>query len=240
MFERILPSSIRVAERRLDERVPLFLEEEAAIARAAAVRRAEFVTVRACAREALAEMGVESVGIPPGAGGAPSWPAGVVGSMTHCAGFRAAAVASSSTWRSLGIDAEPREPLPEEVASLIASDAERQELTQARAQVNRGGRTQAGRTARTDGGGAADRRGTPWETVLFSAKESVYKAWYPLAGRFLDYPDVHVEVAADGSFTARLLVPGVVVGGALLDRFEGRWLVADDLVLTAVTVPRSR
>lgn len=227
MFERILPPSVRVAESRLDAQAPLFPAEEAAISRAAPARRREFVTVRACARKALEELGVEPVGIPPGLGGAPRWPAGVIGSLTHCEGFRAAAVARASQWRSLGIDAEPRAPLPDEVASLVASPQERRALAVARADAV----TDAVMDARTET--AAD---VPWETVLFSGKESVYKAWYPLAGRFLDYPDVHLEVAADGSFTARLLVPGAVVGGALLDRFEGRWLVVDDLLATAVLV----
>lgn len=251
MFERILPPSVRVAESRLDTQVPLFPDEAAAISRAAAARRREFVTGRACARRALGELGVEPVGIPPGPGGAPAWPAGVVGSLTHCEGLRAAAVARASQWRSLGIDAEPRAPLPDEVASLVTSPQERRTLAVARADARTdartdtgtgtGARTNTGSGARTGTGARSDARtdaaaDIPWDTVLFSGKEAVYKAWYPLTGRFLDYPDIHLDVSADGSFTARLLVPGAVVGGMLLDRFEGRWLVADDLVATAVLV----
>jgi 4'-phosphopantetheinyl transferase EntD len=39
---------------------------------------------------------------------------------------------------------------------------------------------------------------------LFSAKEAVYKALYPLTGQFLDFCDVSVRFAGD-AFTATLL-----------------------------------
>lgn len=240
MFERILPVSVRVAECHAEQQVPLFPAEEAAIARAAVLRRREFVTGRACARAALAELGVDPVGIPRGAGGAPSWPDGAVGSLTHCAGFRAAAVGRAREWRSLGIDAEPCAALPEEVVALISSAAERRALPTSRAGGRRGDPVDGGSAGHSGDHHGARPCDIPWETILFSAKEAVYKAWYPLAGRFLDYPDVHLVVEADGSFAARLLVPGEVVGGALLDRFAGRWMVEDGLVLTAVTVPGGR
>jgi 4'-phosphopantetheinyl transferase EntD len=48
----------------------------------------------------------------PGRSGAPRWPDGVVGSMTHCNGYRATVVAHSGRVRSLGIDAELHAPLP--------------------------------------------------------------------------------------------------------------------------------
>jgi 4'-phosphopantetheinyl transferase EntD len=66
--------------------------------------------------------------------------------------------------------------------------------------------------------------------LLFSAKESVYKAWFPLARKFLDFSEAELAFA-DGTFSARILVPGPVTG------FEGRWLIKDGFVLTSIVVP---
>jgi 4'-phosphopantetheinyl transferase EntD len=67
-------------------------EEEPLIARSVAKRRNEFITVRYCARIALGELGFPAVPILKGEKGEPCWPDGVVGSLTHCAGFRGAVV----------------------------------------------------------------------------------------------------------------------------------------------------
>ncbi|WP_174531558.1 4'-phosphopantetheinyl transferase family protein, partial [Micromonospora maritima] len=115
----------------------------------------------------------------------------------------------------LGVDAEPHAPLPEGVLDAVALPAER---------------------ART----AALRAAHPhvcWDRLLFSAKESVYKAWFPLTGRFLDFAEADITVEPAGTFAARLLVPGPRVGGAELTAFDGRFLVERGLLLTAVTVP---
>ncbi len=39
-----------------------------------------------------------------------------------------------------------------------------------------------------------------------------------------------------GSFRAQLLVPGPMVGSRRLGHFDGRWIVRQGLVVTAVTV----
>jgi 4'-phosphopantetheinyl transferase EntD len=76
-----------------------------------------------------------------------------------------------------------------------------------------------------------------WDRLLFSAKESVYKAWFPIARSWLDFEDALITAdPVDGTFTARLLVPGPRLHGADLTKFTGRWLVEDGLILTAITV----
>ena len=92
-------------------------EEEPLIARSVAKRRNEFITVRYCARLALEELGVPPVPILKGEKGEPCWPDGVVGSLTHCDGYRGA-VGRPRTTRcaSVGIDAEPHDVLPERCA----------------------------------------------------------------------------------------------------------------------------
>jgi 4'-phosphopantetheinyl transferase EntD len=193
----------------------LFPAEEAAVARAVAKRRNEFTTVRACAREALAQLGVAPVPILPGERGAPGWPDGIVGSMTHCDGYRGAAVARTGDVVTIGLDAEPDGPLPDGVLAVVSLPEEREHLS-----------------------GLPDDRGVHWERLLFSAKESVYKAWFPLTRRWLDFLEARITIDPAGRFSARLLVPGPVVAGRELPGFEGRWVARDGLVATGITVRR--
>jgi 4'-phosphopantetheinyl transferase EntD len=95
MLERILPPCAAVRSAREDIDTALFPEEEAMVARAVGKRRREFSTARACARDALVELGEPPQAIPTGPKGEPLWPPGVVGSITHCDGYRACAVAHS-------------------------------------------------------------------------------------------------------------------------------------------------
>jgi 4'-phosphopantetheinyl transferase EntD len=216
MIGDILPSEVAAAEEFGDvPHVTLFPAEEAVIANAVDKRRREFTTARACARAALAKLGLPPAPIVPGLRGAPQWPPGVVGSITHCAGYRASAVARDHDVVTIGLDAEPHDKLPDGVLGAVASGGE-----------------QAGLAAL-----AAARPGVYWDRLLFSAKESVYKAWFPLTHRWLGFEEAHVDFDPDnGTFTARLLVDGPVVNGTPLTGFDGRWLVSDGLLATAIVV----
>jgi 4'-phosphopantetheinyl transferase EntD len=220
MIAEILPDGV-VAEEAFGDlpEAELFPEEEAAVARAVPKRRREFSTARVCARAALARLGIPPAPIVPGARGAPQWPAGVVGSITHCDGYRACAVARESDVVTIGLDAEPHGVLPDGVLNLVSSAQERGGLARLSAAVPE----------------------VHWERILFCAKESVYKAWFPLTRRWLGFEDAHVDIdSADGTFSARLLVEGPMVNGATLTGFDGRWLVSDGLIVTAIVVTRSR
>jgi len=82
--------------------------------------------------------------------------------------------------------------------------------------------------------------GIAWDRLLFSAKEAVYKTWYPLTERWLGFEDAVLTIdPEERTFAARLLVPGPRLGGEELRGFEGRWLVEEGLVLSAVAVNHS-
>jgi enterobactin synthetase component D / holo-[acyl-carrier protein] synthase len=193
----------------------LFPEEERLVARAGAKRRRDYTGGRACARAALARLGCAPEPVLSGPRGAPVWPPGVVGSITHCAGYQACAAARSADFVGVGVDAEPNEPLPDDVLDAVAAPGE-----------------QAGLAAL-----AAANPAVCWDRLLFSAKEAVYKVWYPLTGRWLGFADAVLAVDAHGGFTVRLLVPGPVVGGRPLSRLAGRWTVRNGVLATAVVLP---
>jgi 4'-phosphopantetheinyl transferase EntD len=188
--------------------------EQASVIKAVDKRRREFATVRHCARRALAVLGLPPVPLLRGERGAPQWPPGVVGSLTHCDGYRAAAVARSSDLHSLGIDAEPHDALPDGVLPMIALPDEMAMLTRL-SELN-------------------DK--LCWDRLLFSAKESVYKTWFPIARRWLDFQEASVMLEPDGTLQAQLHVAGPLVDGKPISTFTGRWLVSNGLVITAITV----
>ncbi len=214
VVERLVPDTVAVASTRaelLDGE--LFDEERAAVGHAVESRRREFATGRACARKALAQLEIAPVAILSGERGEPIWPDGVVGSITHCAGYRAGAVARAVDVRSLGIDAEVHRPLSDGVRREIAFGPERAML-------------------------AARRHGIHLDAVLFSAKEAVYKAWFPLTHRWLGFEDAELAIdLAAATFHARLLIPGPIIDGEALTGLSGRWAIEDGIVAAAVIVP---
>ena len=217
MLEEILPASVAVGEVRGDiAEAALFPEEQEVIGRAVEKRRREFRTARACARAALSQLGIEPQAIPSGERGAPQWPAGTVGSITHCDGYRAAALARQADLVTIGIDAEVDAALPDGVLEDVALPEERRALRVL----------------------AREEPGLSWDRLLFSIKESIYKAWFPLAGRWLGFEDARVTIDPDRrSFGACLLVPGPRLEGTELNGFSGRWLARDGLLLAAIAVP---
>ncbi|MFJ7290777.1 4'-phosphopantetheinyl transferase family protein [Streptomyces collinus] len=218
MIEELLPETVVAVEAYGHEDAdPLFPEEAALLTRAVAKRRKEFTAVRSCARRAMEKLGVPPQPVLPGERGAPRWPAGLAGSMTHCDGYCAAALVRATDLASLGIDAEAHGPLPEGVLPSVSLPAEADRLRRL----------------------AAERPDIHWDRLLFSAKESVYKAWFPLTGKWLDFMEADIELTTDGTFRATLLVPGPQVGTRRVGHFDGRWTTGRGLIATAIAVPHA-
>jgi 4'-phosphopantetheinyl transferase EntD len=219
VLSSLLPAEVAVVEAFDDlEDAVLLPGEEAAIERAVPKRRREYTTTRHCARLALARLGLPPTAIGSGGNREPLWPDGVVGSMTHCDGYRAAAVARSGSVAGVGVDAEPHAPLPEGVFDTIARPDEVPMLAAL----------------------AAAQPEVSWDRLLFSAKESVYKAWFPVAGRWLGFGDASLDVepgiaAEDGTVAGGYTVR-IHQSGAPVTRMTGRWRVESGFVLTAITL----
>jgi 4'-phosphopantetheinyl transferase EntD len=217
MIEAILPAGTVAVETFTEPpHAFLFPEEEKIISQAVDKRRNEFTTARWCAREAMTRLGRVPAPVLPGPRGEPQWPTGLVGSITHCDGYRAAVLAEADTVTTIGIDAEPNEPLLDDVLSAVSIPGERERI----------------RTL------LSDHPGVRWDRLLFSAKESVYKAWFPLTASWLDFEDADITFdPLAGTFDARLLVTAPRSSpGRGLTGFRGRWLAEQGLVLTAIAV----
>ena len=141
----------------------------------------EFRIGRACARRALGQLGLPEVSVPAGTEREPIWPPGIVGSITHSEGYAAAAVARAADVLGLGIDVERHVALAPGVIRRVCTPGEQVWLDR------------------------APDDGRHWPVIVFSAKESIYKAWYPKTGRWLGFQDVELELdAARGTFRADL------------------------------------
>jgi 4'-phosphopantetheinyl transferase EntD len=232
LLASLLPAGIAFAEasgEELDRPLPpLWSGEEGGVGpRAVHRRRVSYHWGRALARRAIESLGHEPAAVGRGPKREPIWPPGVVGSITHCDGYCAAAVARQAEWLGVGIDAEPLQEMAAGVVARIASEDERRRLAE-----------------------SEDRQRAT--VVLFSAKESLYKVWYPIAGSWLGFHGASVEVGEAapaggaesageqvlvGPFTARLLVAPLAVGGRRVERLEGRYGCASGLVVTAIALP---
>ncbi|APT84952.1 4'-phosphopantetheinyl transferase family protein [Corynebacterium aquilae] len=183
--------------------------EQALVAHAVDIRKSEFGDARWCAHQALKELGRDN-GAPilRGERGMPLWPSSVSGSLTHTDGFRAAVVAPRLLVRSMGLDAEPAQPLPRGVISSIARDSEMAQLEE------------------------FAERGIPCaDKLLFCAKEATYKAWFPLTHRWLGFEQAEVDLRPDGTFISYLLVRPTPV-----PFITGKWAIRDGYIIAATAI----
>ncbi len=150
----------------------LLPEERPATARMVDKRRLEFTAGRIAARAAMAELGLPAAPILMAPDRAPVWPAGLVGSIAHTATACIAAVAPVSAARSIGLDIEDATPLAPDLWDIVLTQTEQNWVQ-----------------TQPDPGMAAKQ--------IFSAKEAVYKAQYPLTGTVLEFRDVEVSPALE-------------------------------------------
>lgn len=181
-------------------------------------RRREFATARACARDALVQLGLPSQPIPAGPQGNPIWPPGIVGSISHCDGYRVAAVANERDFVTIGIDVEPSKQLPDGVLETIASADEVEWVRR----------------------WLRDAPTICWDRLLFSIKEAVYKAWFPLTAQSLGFEDANIVVdPACQEFSVQLHAARFMRCEAERLNLSGRWSIGNGLVATAIVLPAS-
>lgn len=181
-------------------------------------RIVEYTLGRYAATSACRDLGVAGpivIGTAPSR--APVWPRGLVGAITHTEGFVSAAIARADEVRSIGLDAE-RVMSPEtldEVRDLVAVPAE-----QERARL----------------WGLADRE---LYSLIFSAKESIYKCLNPLTGVFFDFHDAEIyRLDRERRLFFFRLRRDLGAGFAPGFRHFGSYSIEDGLVHTSVVLYR--
>jgi 4'-phosphopantetheinyl transferase EntD len=189
-------------------------EERPAIARAVPKRQREFATGRRAAREALATLGLPPVALLRNADRTCAWPAGVVGSISHCDELCAVAVAPRGAIVGLGVDVEPDAPLERALWSRICTPREIERFVEAERDP-----AEQGCAAR----------------LVFCAKEAFYKSVAARVGRVLGFQEVEIQVDREnGRFLAWL--EGTPTGAPAGTSFEGRFARRAGFVLAGATL----
>jgi 4'-phosphopantetheinyl transferase EntD len=183
------------------------------VARSLPKRVAEFTAGRACARAALAELHIVDFPLHVGARREPLWPSGITGSITHAHDYCGVAVAETTRFASLGIDAERRGSVRPELWSQLTTQLERSSLE---------------RITRA--------RAIDLATVIFSAKEAFYKCQFQVTRQWINFSEVSVSCYAD-SFQIRPQ-SDLRLNTVVPEPWVGRFTLSDDLVLTAISLPR--
>jgi len=211
LVDGLFPAGVLVATAAVDpaDEEALLEAERPLVASAVPKRRQEFASARRCARSLLARLGEPSQPILRTPGRAPIWPAGVVGSISHCDGRVAVAVARRGAIAGVGIDVEPDAALEPALWRRICRPAELAALPA----------RERGRLVR----------------VLFSAKEALYKCVHPYAQRVIGFHEVAIVLRPTERFEAALPddVRCALPPEAL---FSGRFVRRDGWILTGATL----
>lgn len=185
---------------------PLRDEEEALIKGAIEKRQREFRAGRHAAHAALARLNAPDFPLLRGERREPLWPAGHLGSISHCHDLCVAACARDRDVAGLGIDVEPLEALPHGVERYIHTEAEAAFI--------------------------ADNPGEHPERLIFSAKESLYKCFYPLVQRYFGFHAVALSFDRERQSYRYTPTEQCKIAFPAL-RFEGRYTISSTHLITA-------
>lgn len=171
-------------------------------------RQRDYLLGRHCAASALVKAGYQGAAwLPAGQDKLPVWPVGWLGSISHAGQGAVAAVARNESCELLGIDMEKliERSMAADISHLVAGRDELNLLSELGAE-----------------------RGL---TLLFSAKEALYKALYPKVRQFFDFTAAQA-VALEDRLVLCLTVPwGEWPKGTLI---PVRFAFRDGHVFTAV------
>lgn len=179
-------------------------------------RQAEFLAGRYCALRACRKLGHTVTDIPIHSDRSPIWPEGIVGSLTHAYKIAACIVTEDTNYRGLGLDIEQRvttETLPA-LRNQVASQQEVDFLKE----------TYDEQTA---------------YTLLFSAKEAIYKAIYRSVNRFVDFREV-VCFNLDANTLNFQLNDPLSSELAPLTELEVRFVVLGESITTLCMLPHQK
>jgi enterobactin synthetase component D len=153
-----------------------------AMTKAVIKRKAEFLAGRYAARQCIEKLQIESkkhshlffgdvFDLQAGVHKSPLWPKGIVGSISHTNSRACALVANTENYKGVGIDIENWLPNSacEQIASLILAKNDHTFLKKINSISH-----------------------SRFLTLIFSAKESLFKALYPSVGYYFDFKDAEV------------------------------------------------
>jgi enterobactin synthetase component D len=213
-IESLFPGSAATACNRIaDADTDPDPEEIGCLGQAAVKRRQEFIAGRISARQALDHLGVPAGPLRKLPDGSITWPEGLAGSVSHSGMWSGAAVVRLSDAAGIGLDIENAARIGQNLWRRILTPEERAWLDrQPQAQTRQ------------------------WATLIFSAKEALYKCIAALvAGRIGFMDAVIVPNPPASTFTVRLNGPAAAQLPRSL-RLEGRFFFSSGEVFTGLVL----
>jgi enterobactin synthetase component D len=181
--------------------------------RAISKRKAEYLAGRYSAMQALDKLGARVTNITTGHHRNPIWPPNIIGSITHTTSTAFSALAYKTDFDHIGIDYEQiiEHSVAKDIASTIINDFEEQQLINWPMSFEKA------------------------LTLVFSAKESLFKALYPKVGHYFDFSSAEILTISEekNSFTIRLsqsLTQSLPKGM----HFSGYFQATDQHILTVI------
>ncbi|MCM0148985.1 4'-phosphopantetheinyl transferase superfamily protein [Photobacterium galatheae] len=180
------------------------------IKRSVVKRQAEFLAGRIVARDALHAIHHDDCQIPIGEHRAPVWPEGIIGAISHTGSAAIAIVKKQQENAQVGLDMEviiPEEQC-DQLQAMLINEEERQLLKQ---------------------------QDLPWSTLVtlvFSAKESLFKAIYPEVRQYLEFLDSKVISFDSEAQTLSLQMIRHVESVTFRPRYDVQYRILDNNVVT--------
>ncbi|MDM3869940.1 4'-phosphopantetheinyl transferase superfamily protein [Porticoccus sp. W117] len=184
------------------------------VSKAVPKRQAEFLAGRYCAARALSALGSDNLNVQSGENRIPIWPQKTIGSISHTAGKAVAVAGWQRDYAGVGIDCETL--VSDEVCERIYDTI----TTPEDSQLFDNGCWQK-----------------PWFfTLMFSAKESLFKALYPTVNKYFGFDKAQLlEVTEEGFVIAlRETLNSRWQKG---QTFSGRYLSLDGYLVTLLMLP---
>lgn len=198
----LLPGNIYNFVKRIDSNnndFLLHLEEQRISAKFSEKRKKEYTTGRIIAKHLLERIGIYNFPILRGTLGEPLWPQGLTGSISHCADRCFVAIADKKHYKSIGIDIDSIDDLPETLIDGVCTDAEKKWICSMKCQEKE----------------------YPYAKMFFSAKESAYKCIFPFIHDFIDFTEAEIAFGTPAHSFRVKLVPSMRKGIPLLANIRG-------------------
>ncbi len=177
--------SFDLASLQLDQFMEEGLELPLTLRYAVKKRQIEFLCGRLCAKLCMENLGYsQPQAIPIGEDRAPAWPQGLIGSISHTDRLATAVVGQAKNMECLGIDVERiiAEATAQMIKHICCDEDELEEVAESQKMT----REEA-------------------LTLIFSSKESLYKAVYPKLQRFWGFQAARVRAVEDGRLEIMLV-----------------------------------
>jgi 4'-phosphopantetheinyl transferase EntD len=164
----------------------LNIEEQRVLLRFCEKRRVEFTAGRAIAKYLLEQIGIYDFPILRGRSGDPIWPQGVTGSISHCDDSCFVAIADTKYYKSIGVDIESIEDIPENIIDYVCTCDEINWICSMQCL----------------------KKAYPLAKMIFSAKESSFKCIFPLVNKFIEFTEVEIDMSIyDNAFSVKFVHP---------------------------------